>query len=165
MPAILKGWVDRVYTYGFGHGVGDHNEAHWGDRYGEGVLAGKRAMLIVTLGGWREHYSARGISGPIDDVLFPINHGILFYPGFEVLPPFVAFRVHKTSFDEMATKLRKRMAGIETTKPIPYRMQNDGEYTIPTLTLKAEYGGHIRSGFSLHTRAEVNSSESGHVTD
>ncbi len=44
-------------------------------------------MLIVTAGGWAEHYSPRGINGPIDDILFPIQHGMLFYPGFEVLPP------------------------------------------------------------------------------
>ena len=43
MPAILKGWVDQVYAYGFGYGVGEHSEKRWGDRYGEGRLAGKRA--------------------------------------------------------------------------------------------------------------------------
>ncbi|MEI9885811.1 MAG: NAD(P)H-dependent oxidoreductase [Rhizomicrobium sp.] len=25
MPAILKGWVDRVYAYGFAYGVGEHS--------------------------------------------------------------------------------------------------------------------------------------------
>ena len=48
MPAILKGWVDRVYACGFAYGVGEHSDTHWGDRYGEGTLAGKRAMLVVT---------------------------------------------------------------------------------------------------------------------
>ena len=32
MPAILKGWVDRVYAYGFAYGVGEHSDQHWGDR-------------------------------------------------------------------------------------------------------------------------------------
>lgn len=36
MPAILKGWVDRVYSCGFAHGIGDHSDKRWGDRYGEG---------------------------------------------------------------------------------------------------------------------------------
>src|SRR5882757_7113129 len=58
MPAILKGWVDRVYAYGFAYGVGEHSDERWGDRYGEGTLVGKRAMLIVTAGGWEEHYAA-----------------------------------------------------------------------------------------------------------
>lgn len=51
MPAILKGWIDRIYSYGFAYGVGEHSDRRWGDRYGEGRLAGKRAMLIVTAGG------------------------------------------------------------------------------------------------------------------
>lgn len=61
-----------------------------GDRYGKVRLAGKRAMLIVTAGGREEHYGPRGINGPIDDLLFPINHGVLFYPGYDMLPPFVS---------------------------------------------------------------------------
>jgi putative NADPH-quinone reductase len=61
MPAILKGWVERVYAYGFAYGVGEHSDARWGDRYGEGTMAGKRAMLIVTAGGWEAHYGPRGI--------------------------------------------------------------------------------------------------------
>ena len=92
MPAILKGWIDRVYAYGFAYGVGEHSETRWGDRYGEGTLAGKRAMLVVTAGGWETHYGPRGINGPIDDLLFPIQHGVLFYPGYAVLPPFVVFQ-------------------------------------------------------------------------
>ena len=43
---------------------------------------------MVTTGGWESHYAARGINGPIDDLLFPIQHGVLFYPGFDVVPPF-----------------------------------------------------------------------------
>ncbi|WP_063198248.1 NAD(P)H-dependent oxidoreductase, partial [Serratia plymuthica] len=95
MPAILKGWVERVYAYGFAYGVGEHSDTHWGDRYGEGTLAGKRAMLMVTAGGWETHYGPRGINGPMDDILFPIQHGILHYPGFDVLPPFVIYRTDK----------------------------------------------------------------------
>src|SRR5579859_2918430 len=144
LPAILKGWVDRVFSYGFGYGVGEHSERRWGDRYGEGTLAGKRAMLIVTAGGWQEHYSERGVNGPIDDLLFPINHGILYYPGYDVLPPFVAYRTDRFSaedFARAAEALRERMRTLEATSPIPYRMQNGGDYLIPSMTLKPELGG------------------------
>lgn len=153
MPAILKGWVDRVFAYGFGYGVGEHSDMRWGDRYGEGSLQGKRAMLIVTTGGWKEHYSARGINGPIDDILFPINHGILYYPGYDVLPPFVVYstdRLAETDFDPIAENLRARMRTIATTTPLPYRKQNGGDYLIPQCELRPELGRAGETGFSLH---------------
>lgn len=161
MPAILKGWVDRVFAYGFAYGVGEHSDERWGERFGEGTLAGKRAMLIVTTGGWREHYSARGINGPIEDILFPINHGILYYPGYDVLPPFVSYRVDRleeAEFEPVAERLRERMRGIATTPPIPYRKQNGGDYVIPTCELRPGLEKPGASGFALHARGPTFSS-------
>ncbi|MCA8016921.1 NAD(P)H-dependent oxidoreductase [Burkholderia metallica] len=156
MPAIMKGWVERVYAYGFAYGVGEHSDSHWGDRYGEGSLAGKRAMVIVTTGGWESHYSPRGINGPIDDVLFPIQHGILYYPGFDVLPPFVIYQTHRMDearFAETRAALGKRLDALETTPPIPFRRQNAGDYEIPALTLKPEIApGAV--GFAAHLALE-----------
>ncbi|MCX8995712.1 NAD(P)H-dependent oxidoreductase [Rhizobiaceae bacterium BDR2-2] len=155
MPAILKGWVDRVYAYGFAYGVGEHSDSRWGDRYGEGTLAGKRAMLVVTAGGWEQHYSPRGINGPIDDLLFPIHHGILHYPGYDVLPPFVTYRVDRldaAGFAQAADRLRARMRTLETTPPIPFRRQNGGDYLIPSCELRPGLGAPAATGFALHQR-------------
>jgi NAD(P)H dehydrogenase (quinone) len=157
MPAILKGWVDRVFAYGFAYGVGEHSDRRWGDRYGEGKLAGRRAMLIVTAGGWEEHYSDRGINGPLDDLLFPINHGILYYPGYEVLPPFVVYRVDrfdKSGFEPVAERLRERMRTLFTTQPIPYRRQNSGDYLIPSMQLRPDLGNPGAKGFALHLKSD-----------
>jgi NAD(P)H dehydrogenase (quinone) len=152
MPAILKGWVERVYAYGFAYGVGEHSDARWGDRYGEGTLAGKRAMLIVTTGGWESHYGARGINGPMDDLLFPIHHGILYYPGFDVLPPFVIHRtgrIDATRYARIEEELGQRLDTLATTTPIAFRPQNAGDYEIPALTLRADVAAE-RSGFAAH---------------
>ncbi|WP_422506480.1 NAD(P)H-dependent oxidoreductase [Stenotrophomonas sp. GZD-301] len=140
MPAILKGWVDRVYAYGFAYGVGEHSDRHWGDRYGEGAMSGKRAMLVVTTGGWASHYGPRGINGPIDDLLFPIQHGILFYPGFDVLPPHVIYRtsrVDASTYPAVLDALGRRLDGLATDAVLPYRRQNGGDYAIPALELRA----------------------------
>ena len=155
MPAILKGWVDRVFAYGFAYGVGEHSDKRWGDRYGEGRLAGKRAMLIVTAGGWEEHYAPRGINGPIDDLLFPINHGILYYPGYDVLPHFVTYSTdhfNEQRFEAASESLRDRMRTLETTPPIPYRQQNGGDYRIPTMELRQGLERPGAQGFGLHVR-------------
>jgi NAD(P)H dehydrogenase (quinone) len=152
MPAILKGWVDRVYANGFAYGVGEHSDARWGERYGEGAMAGKRAMLMVTTGGWASHYAPRGINGPIEDLLFPIQHGILYYPGFEVLPPFVVYRTGKIDearFAAVREELGRRLDGLWRDAPIPFRPQNAGDYAIPELTLRPELAPG-RSGFGIH---------------
>lgn len=152
MPAILKGWIDRVYAFGFAYGVGEHSERRWGERYGEGTLAGKRAMLVVTAGGWDTHYGPRGINGPIDDLLFPINHGVLFYPGYDVLSPFVLYRadgMDEGAFDTAAAGLRTRMRSLFVTPPIPFRRQNGGDYEIPSLDLRPHVDP-LRSGFAVH---------------
>lgn len=154
LPAILKGWVERVYAYGFAYGVGEHSDRHWGDRYGEGSMSGKRAMLMVTTGGWASHYEARGINGPLEAILFPIQHGILFYPGFEVLPPFVLHRtgrVDDAAFAAACAELEQRLDGLWQDAPIAYRRQNAGDYLIPQLTLRADLAPG-EEGLQVHVR-------------
>ncbi|MFE1317368.1 NAD(P)H-dependent oxidoreductase [Kitasatospora phosalacinea] len=155
MPAILKGWVDRVFTHHFGYGVGEHSDTEYGERFGEGTLAGRRALLSVTVGGPASHYAARGINGPVDDLLFPIQHGILYYPGLEVLPPFVvhgADRLAPEEYAAVAAAWEQRLRTLETTEPIPFRRQNSGDYEIPSLHLKDGLEPAGRTGFALHTR-------------
>lgn len=144
MPAILKGWFDRVFAYGFAYGVGEHNAERWGDRYGEGTLSGRRAMLIVPIGGHMPHYSDRGVNGSIDDVLWPIQHGALFYPGMDVMRPFPVYRSDRMDADgwaEVVSDFKDRLSGLFTDAPIPYRSQNGGHYD-SNQRLKPELGGH-----------------------
>ncbi|MFJ5936550.1 NAD(P)H-dependent oxidoreductase [Streptomyces sp. NPDC093071] len=156
MPAILKGWVDRVFTYHFAYGVGEHSDTKYGERFGEGTLAGKRALLSVTVGGPRSHYAARGINGPIDDLLFPIQHGVLYYPGLDVLPPFVLYGADRLTAEEypaVAEAWKQRLLTLESTEPIPFRRQNFGDYEIPSLRLKEGRETAGRTGFGLHVHA------------
>ncbi len=131
MPAILKGWVERVFAYGFAYGVGAHGGERWGDRYGEGVLSGRRAMLSVTIGGREPHYRERGVNGRLDDILWPIQHGMLFYPGMQVLPPFVIYqsdRLTEAEWPDIAAAYKRRILGLFSEQPIPFRTQNGGHY-------------------------------------
>ena len=83
LPAILKGWVDKVFAMGRIYGGGKF--------YDNGVLKGKKAMLSVTIGGGETMYSQTGLNGDINQILFPINHGIFRFVGFDVLPPFIVW--------------------------------------------------------------------------
>jgi NAD(P)H dehydrogenase (quinone) len=79
MPAILKGWVDRVMAMGRTYG--------YGSIYQTGKFRGKRAMLSLTTGGPEEAYRKGGFNGDIEAILRPVQRGVLEFLGFEVLAP------------------------------------------------------------------------------
>lgn len=88
-------------------------------------------------------------------LLFPINHGVVHYPGFDVLPPFVVYRtlqVDTARYAEVTGALGTRLRGLFTDEPIPYRMQNGGDYAIPWLDLKPALEGSGQYGLRLHLR-------------
>jgi len=153
MPAILKGWVDRVYANGFAYGVGAHGGGRWGDRFGEGNLAGRRAMIALTIGGRMAHYGPRGVNGTIDDLLWPIHHGVLFYPGMDVVPPTVFYEVGHSDEDAVEVMVQEyieRLLTIQSEAPIPFRSQNGGDYN-DVQVLKPSLGAGL-TGHALHQR-------------
>ena len=114
-PAMLKGWIDRVLVSGVCYG---------GKRfYDQGGLAGKKALVTVTLGG-REHMFGEGaIHGPLEDMLRPILRGTLAYVGFEVLEPFVAWHVPYISAEARQTFLhsyQQRLEGLADDQPLVF---------------------------------------------
>ncbi|QRO00313.1 NAD(P)H-dependent oxidoreductase [Archangium violaceum] len=115
LPAILKGWVDRVFAMGFAYGGG-----RWFDR---GVFRGKRAMLSLTTGGGDSFYAPDGINGDINDLLYPINHGIFYFCGFDALPPFLSYAPARVSDTQRAAYLAaygERLLTLDTVKPLSY---------------------------------------------
>jgi NAD(P)H dehydrogenase (quinone) len=128
MPAIMKGWIERIFAYGLAYGFRDGGNRY---RYGEGGLHGKRAMLSLTAGGPAQDYGPRGINGQLDELLFPITHGTLFFAGMEVLPTFAAYDVHRldaAGIEHAKASLRARMRRLFDDPPLPYRPQNGGDY-------------------------------------
>ena len=116
LPAILKGWVDRVFASGgkiYGRGK-------WYDR---GVFVGKRAMCSVTIGGTSTMYSESGLSGPISTILFPINHGILYFVGFGVVEPFLVHapaRLNESARARELDRYRDRVLTLSGASTIDY---------------------------------------------
>lgn len=108
VPAILKGWIDRVFIKGFAYGLSgeDGRTLH----YGEGRLAGKRAMVVVTGGASDVSLGPRGINGSLDDLLFSLEHGTFFYTGMAVLPPFALYRADRVP-DEQYVEAHDSLVG------------------------------------------------------
>jgi NAD(P)H dehydrogenase (quinone) len=114
LPAILKGWVDRVFAVGVAYGGGRY--------FSKGVFRSKRAMCSVTIGGGADAYSEIGAYGPLDPILFPIHRGILGFVGFQVVEPFVVHAPARMSVDERAACLaryRRRMLDLATAPVMP----------------------------------------------
>ena len=132
MPAIMKGWIERVWAYGLAYGYRGAGNLH---RYGEGGFAGKRALLSVTMGGPSTDYGPRGINGQLDELLFPITHGTLFFPGMDVLPTYAVYgtgRIDAEGVERAQAGLAARMRTLFDDAPIPYRRRTAA--IIPTGT-------------------------------
>lgn len=148
MPAIMKGWIDRVWAYGLAYGYRGAGNRH---RYGEGGLQGRRAMLSVTVGGPAKDYSPRGINGPLDDLLFPITHGTLFFPGMDVLPTHAIYGTGALAAEDVIAAKRawrQRLAHLFDEAPVPFRRQNDGDY--PDRHVLSDHLAVGRSGLAVH---------------
>ncbi|MGK5692453.1 NAD(P)H-dependent oxidoreductase [Streptomyces sp. URMC 128] len=98
LPAVLKGWVDRVFVMGGVFG-GDHG------LFGDAALAGKRAMLLFTTGGPGESFRPGGAFGPMDDFLFHIHRGMLEFVGYQVLEPVITYGPARMTDQERAAAL------------------------------------------------------------
>jgi NAD(P)H dehydrogenase (quinone) len=115
VPAILKGWIDRVLISGVCYG---------GLRfYDNGGLKGKKAMLAFTLGG-REHMFGPGaIHGELDVMLRPVLRGTLAYVGLDVLPFFAAYHIpylKPEAREKIMQDYRAHLASIPTLEPLRF---------------------------------------------
>ncbi len=90
-PAILKGWMDRVFVYG--------KVYRSAMRYDAGICAGKKMIACVTAGASAESCAHNGREGDtlmhLWPLLFPFR-----YIGFEVYTPQVFHGVGGVSFIE-----------------------------------------------------------------
>lgn len=151
MPAILKGWFDRVFVQGFAFGVKDeHGKTR---KYGDGGLAGKRALAVITAGDRETAFHPRGLNGDAASLLFPFLHGIFWYTGLAPLHPHLIGGVDRPGWDDLdetTARLRKRILGLDAEDPIPYRRLADGDYDPDRVLLP-----HLRPGetsLDIHVR-------------
>ncbi|WP_321417576.1 NAD(P)H-dependent oxidoreductase [uncultured Methanomethylovorans sp.] len=101
MPAIMKGWIDRVFAAGFAfdpitQGV-----------YDKGLLKGKKVMITITTGADESLYSKGGAHGDINELLKYITHCIFEYTGLEVLPSYIMFAANSQSRETGKQRLER----------------------------------------------------------
>lgn len=122
MPAIMKGWVDRVFAFGSAYDFG----RTWDD----GVFAGKRAMLSVTASAPREAFMPDGRNGDMERVLWPIHAGILALCGYSVLPPFISHGIPFIGSEAMEAEVERFaevLCQLDESKPMFFHSAEDIE--------------------------------------
>ena len=141
-PAMLKGWIDRVFIYGEVYASKK--------RFENGRFLGKRAMLSLTVGTSPETYAFDGRSGDIDLLLWPVNFS-LAYVGYTVLAPFIAYGVEAGLRYSEESVVTARLQRIE--EDLYAEMgQLDRRPSIP-FNRVAEWGtdGRIKPGAAIHS--------------
>lgn len=129
-PAMLKGWIDRVFERGFAYDVPDPRTGR-NRKYGDGGLAGRRALAVVTAGDRAGSISPRGISGDVEDIFWPLLHGTFWYTGMQALRPHLVTDAHTLGDDGVARltgELADRLGTVRTEEPIPYLPMTDEFY-------------------------------------
>lgn len=114
IPAILKGWQDRVFAMGrFYKG---------GHLYEDGMMKGKKVLLAITTGTEYEAYQYGGFyNGDMESILRPIHRGMFEFLGFSVLKPQICYAVAHITNDERKKELEKwesRLMQIEEEEAI-----------------------------------------------
>lgn len=101
MPAIMKGWIDRVLAPGFGFNPVTNSA------YDTGLFKGKSTMIAFTTGAPKKMYSEGGAHGDIHKHLESVTHCVFEYMGMKVLPSFIVYEASAMKRERGAEELEK----------------------------------------------------------
>ncbi len=130
-PAILKGWMDRVFVYG--------RMYRSTMRYDTGICSGKKMIACVTTGASEDNCAHNGREGDTRLHLWPILYPFR-YLGFSVLQPEILHGVGSTAFMEghegglstLDAYTNRWTSALETltSRPlVPYNRDNEFDET------------------------------------
>ncbi len=126
-PAILKGWMDRVFVYG--------RMYRSTMRYDTGICKGKKMLACVTTGSSAENCSFNGREGDTRLHLWPILYPFR-YLGFDVLEPEILHGVGSTAFmegherglstlDLYSTQWTASLSSLNSRPSVPYNADDE----------------------------------------
>ncbi len=101
VPAILKGWFDRVLAYGVAYVDGA--------RYDSGRFHDRYALASITTGGTPERFrdiEQGGVYGPVERVLWQSQRLVLEYLGYMTAEPVVSYAAPRVPRDSCLPRPR-----------------------------------------------------------
>lgn len=105
LPAIMKGYIDRVFSYGFAY------------RYDQGIqkglLKGKKAIIINTHGKSHEEYKQTGMDTALS---LTSDQGIFTYCGFEIIQHLFFDKADRASAEDL--ELWKKQISAAYLQPV-----------------------------------------------
>ncbi|XP_020021096.2 NAD(P)H dehydrogenase [quinone] 1 [Castor canadensis] len=113
VPAILKGWFERVFTAEFAY--------TYATMYDNGPFRNKKAVLSITTGSSSSMYSVQGVHGDMNINLWPIQSGTLHFCGFQVLEPQLTYGIGHLPVDARIQILegwKRRLENIWDETPL-----------------------------------------------
>jgi NAD(P)H dehydrogenase (quinone) len=131
MPAILKGWMDRVFVYG--------SMYKSTMRYDTGICSGKKVIACVTTGASEDNCAYNGKEGDTRLLLWPILFPFR-YLGFDVYEPEILHGVggvafiegHETGLSMLDTYTNRwaaTLGSLDTRPLIPYNSDDEFDQT------------------------------------
>lgn len=134
VPAMLKGWMDRVLLSGpFYSGR---------DMYDRGGMKGKKALALASLGGRAHMFGPDTLHGPLGDgMLRHVLQGTLGVCGYDVLEPFFAYHapyVKPEARTEMLEQLKAHVGAVETLPTLPMPSLSDFDEKLRLLKLSTK---------------------------
>lgn len=103
MPAMLKGYIDRVFTNGFAFQVTENGA--------EGLLKGKKTIIFQTTGQPEENLKPYNLISPME---ISIENGTLAFCGIETVAhqffyavPYITDDMRKSMLEEVKTVINK----------------------------------------------------------
>lgn len=131
-PAILKGWIDRVFLSGAFYG---------GKRvYDRGEMVGKKALIVASLGGRDYMFGPGSIHGELTGMLRHLLQGTLGYVGYDVMQPHFAYHVPYVTPEartEMLQVLADEISTLNARPILPMPSLADFDDRFVPLTAKA----------------------------
>ena len=145
-PAILKGWMDRVFVYG--------RMYRSTMRYDTGICSGKKMIACVTTGASEDNCAHNGREGDTRLHLWPILYPFR-YLGFSVLQPEILHGVGSTAFmegcegglstlDAYADRWTSALETLTSRPLVPYNRDNEFDETKRLLPDAPVYSPFIR---------------------